>query len=75
MKLKEALDQIKTIEDSIQTPWEVLSAFGKIQLHSSQVAFGETNDFLTEEDLKQALTILVEQLDGKVKWNKSKKQK
>ncbi len=68
MKLK---DQLK-LQSDIEVPHHVWVAFGeqakRISLAGNQASFGE--DYMDIEGLRTAIEWYVEQLGGKVKWEK-----
>lgn len=72
MKLKERLKKIKELEDGVVTPWEVMRIFGRVSIFGHQVSFdsGGNSDYVDSEELKEALTWLVNELGGNVKWDK-----
>jgi hypothetical protein len=68
MKLKEQLK----LQKDIQVPYNVWRMFGDdckmISIAGNQASLGE--DYGTIEDLRNALEFYVDQLGGKVKWDK-----
>lgn len=70
MKLNEQLD----LQSDIEVPWNVWRMFGNrakcgtIQIRGDQASFGE--DFGSKEELRAAIAWYVDQLGGKVKWDK-----
>lgn len=69
--MKRVVDLIKDYED-IEVPYEVWRLFGKsseyIYLAGKQVSLGE--DFVSLEQARTAIEYYVNQLGGKVKWEK-----
>lgn len=68
MKLADRLKEYRDIE----VPYHVWSCFGErskvITLGGKEASLGE--DYKSLEDLRQAVEWYVDQLDGKVTWNK-----
>lgn len=68
MKVK---DQLKLQKD-IEVPYNVWRFFGQqskiITVAGNQASFGE--DYGTQEELRNAIEFYVDQLGGKVKWEK-----
>jgi hypothetical protein len=69
MKLKEQLE----LQSDIEVPWSVWRLFGSenckyISIRGDQASFGE--DYGSKEELRAAIAWYVEQLGGKVEWDK-----
>lgn len=69
--MKKLADRLKEHKD-IEVPYHVWTCFGnqskEVLLSGNQASFGE--DYKSLEELRNAIEWYVEQLDGKVKWNK-----
>lgn len=70
MKLNEQLK----LQKDIEVPWHVWRMFGhcakRISLHGDQASLTDQGDFGNQEELRRAIEFYVEQLGGKVKWDK-----
>jgi hypothetical protein len=68
VKLKEQLN----LQEDIDVPWYVWRMFGTnskvISVMGKQASFGE--DYGSVEELRRAVEFYVDQLGGKVKWEK-----
>ena len=68
MRLKEQLE----LQSDIEVPWHVWRLFSenckRISIGGAQASFGE--DYGSKEELRVAIEWYVEQLGGKVKWEK-----
>lgn len=75
MKLKQRLTEINKLE-AIETPWEVLSIFGKLELYGSQIRIisDDQRDSVDLEDFRQALNWLTDQAGGYIIWDESVKK-
>lgn len=70
MKLHERLGKIAELE-TIEVPYAVRCVFGDdIRLFGVNIGFTEDADFVDLEDAQLAVTWLVDQLGGTVKWGK-----
>lgn len=73
-KPKTALDmhKIATINREVQVPWSVWRLFGCsqkiISIAGTEISLGE--DYSSLDDCRKAVAWYVEQLGGKVKWEK-----
>jgi hypothetical protein len=73
VKVIEGLKEIQTTLESLdKPPWSVTRAGLKVSIFGDQVMLTDTEDadYLTLEDSREALTWLVDQLGGTVKWQK-----
>jgi hypothetical protein len=70
MKLKEQLE----LQKDIEVPWHVFRFFDgntkKIVLAGDQASLSSEGDFGSLQELQKAVQWYVEQLGGKVKWDK-----
>jgi len=71
MNLKQRLQAITELENGHKLPWEIMRIFGKSEVFGSQIVFGTdggNNDFVTMDELKTALELLVAELGGAINW-------
>lgn len=70
MKLKELLQR----QSELTVPYHVWTAFGpcakEIRIGGGDACLTDQADYKSMEDLQKAITWYVEQLGGKVKWEK-----
>ena len=68
MKIHEQIE----LQTDIEVPWEVWRAFGHqckvVTFAGNQASLG--GDFMTKPELRAAIEWYVDQLGGKVKWDK-----
>jgi hypothetical protein len=76
MKLQQRIEGIQKLQ-TIETPWAFKRIFGTVQIHGDNVAIYSTGDtdFVTVEEMRQALEWLVVELDGTIKWASQKGKK
>ena len=70
---KKIVEQVK-LQENIEVPWHVWTKFGHgakhISLAGNQVSLASEGDYASLEELRQAIEWYVDQLGGKVKWEK-----
>ena len=70
MKLNEQLK----LQKDIEVPWHVWRMFGNCAKHitllGDQASLTDQGDFANQEELRRAIEFYVDQLGGKVKWDK-----
>lgn len=77
MKLKQKVQEIAKLE-VIETPWDVVRVFGKLELFGHQVCMRNESDSLDYVDLnefRQALNWLTDQAGGYIVWDEAVKGK
>lgn len=73
MTILNKISEIKKLQE-VQTPFEVRRLIGKVCLQGDQISLSDNDlDFGSVEEYQNALSWLVEQLGGKVKWQKEPK--
>lgn len=75
MNLKQKIEQINKLK-AVETPWEVMRVFGKVELFGSQVCMrgDDCRDYVDLEEFRLALKWLVEQSGGYIVWDESVKK-
>lgn len=68
-KEKTIADQLTTVPN-IKVPLSTMRVFGskEVSIHGDQIAFSSDCDYVTLQEARTAVEWLVEQLNGKVKW-------
>lgn len=76
MNLKQKVDQIKQLE-AIETPYDVLRVFGKLELWGGQVCVVSDcdRDYVDLAEFRDALKWLVEQSGGYIIWDEDVKER
>ena len=72
MRLIDKYNEVQKV-GGIEVPWQVMSCLGlakHLLIVGDQISFAKDADFSTIEESRSATTWLVEQLGGKVKWDK-----
>lgn len=70
MTIKERVKQIEKLQE-LEVPFAVRRIVGQITLWGNQIEIGKDNDFASLNETRYALEWLVNELGGKVKWQKS----
>ena len=75
MTLKQRLKQIEELQ-AVDTPWEVMRIFGKVQLYGDQISFYSNgdNDFVNLQEARDAAKWITEQLGGYIVWDENVKK-
>jgi hypothetical protein len=76
MKLSERLDKLAELQQ-VESPFMFSRFFGRLVLFGDQIGLEDASgrDFGTKDEFKLAVCWLVEELGGKIIWEKSKKEK
>ena len=75
MKLSERIEQVKELQ-KVDIPWEFRRIFGRLEMFGNQLCVmgSDQQDYVEIEEMQGAVTWLVNELGGQVKWKKEKKK-
>jgi len=68
-KVYEILEKIEYLQQLPQLSFHTQTTFGAMGMFGGQVSFGIDNDYKTLDQVRDALTELVDEFGGKVDWN------